>query len=60
MYVRDPIGDQVTSSKTRNAAGYAVSVEVHSSVAMRIRNATLISRKWSIVTGKNVDVALTE
>jgi len=40
--------------------GYAVSVEVHSSVTVRIRNATLISRKWSIVTGKDVDVALTE
>jgi len=41
-------------------AGYAVSVEVHSSVAMRVRNATLMSRNWSIVTGKDVNVVLTE
>ena len=35
---------------------YAVSVEIHSSIAMRIRNATLMPRKWSIVTGKDVNV----
>ena len=39
--------------------GYAVSVEVHSSVASGF-DVTLLTRKWSIVTGKDVDMALTE
>ena len=39
---------------------YAVSVEVHSRVAMRICDATLMSRKWGIVTGADVNVARTE